>query len=244
MNSTRLDEELVARGLIQSRSRARDAVLRGLVLVNGAPARKASQSIFANDVLALKDESGRYVSRAAFKLIHALDHFAIAVNSRHCLDIGASTGGFTQVLLERGAAHVTAVDVGHDQMVAQIADDPRVTLHEDTNARDLTGEIVSPDVSLIVVDVSFIPLHIALPACLGLVAANAVLVALLKPQFEVGRAHIGKGGIVSDEAQIERVCTEVSEFFEQQGWHLQGLIPSPMDGGDGNREFLIAAVKR
>lgn len=243
MSSNRLDEELVVRGLIQSRSRARDAVLRGLVLVNGAPARKASQSIFEKDMLALKDESGRYVSRAAFKLIHALDHFGIVVEARHCLDIGASTGGFTQVLLERGAVHVAAVDVGHGQMVPQIAEDTRVTLHEDTNARDLSDEIVTKDISLIVVDVSFIPLHIALPASLELASKNAELVALLKPQFEVGRAHIGKGGIVSDEAQIERICAEVSAFFVRQGWNVKGLIPSPMDGGDGNREFLIAAVK-
>ena len=163
MSSKRLDEELVTRGLVQSRSRARDAVLRGVVAVNGAAARKPSQSVFETDVLHLVDASAHYVSRAALKLLHGLDHFKIAVAGRQCLDIGASTGGFTQVLLEKGAAHVTAIDVGHNQMVTTIAADPRVTNIEGVNAREITRENMPTEISLIVCDVSFISLKLALP---------------------------------------------------------------------------------
>ena len=244
MSSQRLDEALVERGLSQSRSRARDAILRGTVLVNGVPARNPSQGVFAADVLTVHDAAQNYVSRAAVKLIHALDHFKISVEGRHALDIGASTGGFTQVLLERGAKHVTAIEVGHSQMVPELASDPRVTLLEGLNARDLTREHVAEDVSLIVCDVSFIPLKLALNASLSLVASGAALVALIKPQFEVGREFVGRGGMVTDPTQHERVCEEVSIFLEEQGWNVMGVIASPVDGGDGNAEFLVAARKR
>ena len=243
MSSQRLDEALVARGLSQSRSRARDAILRGTVLVNGVPARKPSQGVFATDDLSVHDQAQNYVSRAAVKLLHALDHFGINVESRHALDIGASTGGFTQVLLERGAHYVTAIEVGHSQMVPELASDRRVSLHEGLNARDLTREHVTEDVSLIVCDVSFIPLKLALGAALPLVTSGAELVALIKPQFEVGREFVGRGGMVTDTAQHVRVCEEVSAFLEIQGWEVKGIIASPVDGGDGNAEFLVAAVK-
>jgi 23S rRNA (cytidine1920-2'-O)/16S rRNA (cytidine1409-2'-O)-methyltransferase len=243
VTSQRLDEALVARGLSQSRSRARDAVLRGTVTVNGQAARKPSQGVFPADILRLNDEAKHYVSRSALKLLHALDLFHVAVKGRHALDIGASTGGFTQVLLERGAATVTAVDVGHGQMVAQLSEDPRVTLFEGINSRDLSTDHVAADVNLIVIDVSFIPLHLALPPALALVASGSELVALIKPQFEVGREHVGRGGLVTDDAQHVRVCEEVSAFLQGQGWKVKGLIPSPLDGGDGNVEFLIAAAK-
>jgi 23S rRNA (cytidine1920-2'-O)/16S rRNA (cytidine1409-2'-O)-methyltransferase len=241
---TRLDEALVARGLAQSRSRARDAILRGTVLVNGVAARKPSQGVFKDDVLKIEDAAQHYVSRAALKLLHGLDHFNIAVEGRHALDIGASTGGFTQVLLARGARHVTAVDVGHGQMIAHIAGSPRVTSFENLNARDLTREEVPEAVDLIVTDVSFISLKLALLPAINLVQTNSDLVALIKPQFEVGREFVGRGGMVTDAAQHTRVCEEISAFLEGQGWTVKGITPSPVEGGDGNVEFLIAAQKR
>ena len=236
----RLDEALVARGLYTSRARARDAVLRGTVLVNGEPARKPSQNIYPEAVVAVSDQAKAYVSRAALKLIYALDHFEIEIAGRTALDIGASTGGFTQVLLERGAEKVIAIEVGHGQMALQ---DRRIDLYEGTNARDLTRDEVPQNVSIIVIDVSFIPLHIALLPALDLVAEGAFLIALIKPQFEVGRDGVGKGGIVKDEAAHEKVNLDVAAFITAQGWRVLGVIPSPMDGGDGNAEFLLAAVK-
>ena len=236
----RLDEALVARGLYQTRARARDAILRGTVFVDGEPARKPSQNIYDAQALTLNDDALKYVSRAALKLIHALDHFDIPVKGRECLDIGASSGGFTQVLLERGAAHVFAIEVGHSQMMLN---DNRITLHEGLNARDLLLEHVSEHVELITCDVSFIPLHIALPPALHLAVENAHLIALIKPQFEVGREHVGKGGIVKDGSLQTKSCDDVADFIEQSGWTVMGVIASPIDGGDGNQEFLIAARK-
>jgi 23S rRNA (cytidine1920-2'-O)/16S rRNA (cytidine1409-2'-O)-methyltransferase len=230
----RLDEALVARMLYPSRARARDAVLRGLVQVDGEPARKPSQMVLSDAKLTITDEGSQYVSRAALKLVHALDHFEIKVEGRTCLDIGASTGGFTEVLLERGAKHVYAIDVGHSQMMLR---------DEGLNARDLEAEYISEDVSLITCDVSFIPLRIALPAALNLMKPGALLIALIKPQFEVGKDGVGKGGLVKDKNAYERVNQEVSDFLSSSGWSVHGLIPSPFEGGDGNAEFLIAAKK-
>ncbi len=236
----RLDEALVARGLYASRSRARDAVLRGTVRVDGMPAAKPSQTVGANNVLSIEDEAQPYVSRAALKLKHALAEFGISARGKNCLDIGASTGGFSQVLLEEGAAHVTAIDVGHGQMKLS---DPRVRLIEGLNARDLSTEHLDRPVQLVVCDVSFISLKLALPPALDLAEEGALLVALIKPQFEVGREAIGKGGIVGDPEEHERVCREVTDFLRLQGWRVLGLMPSPVEGGDGNREFLVAAGK-
>jgi 23S rRNA (cytidine1920-2'-O)/16S rRNA (cytidine1409-2'-O)-methyltransferase len=232
------------RGLSQSRSRARDAILRGTVLVNGVAARKPSQGVFKTDILTVEDPAKRYVSRSALKLLHGLDHFNIAVAGRYALDIGASTGGFTQVLLKRGVAHVTAIDVGHGQMAPEIAENPRVTSFENLNARDLSREEVSEAIDFIVTDVSFISLKLALLPALSLVATGAELVALIKPQFEVGREFVGRGGMVTDTAQHQRVCEEITSFLEEQGWDVQGVVASPVDGGDGNAEFLVAARKR
>jgi 23S rRNA (cytidine1920-2'-O)/16S rRNA (cytidine1409-2'-O)-methyltransferase len=240
VSKLRLDEALVARGLYASRARARDAVLRGTVLVNGEPARKPSQNIYPEQELRVADQAQAYVSRAALKLIAALDHFNIPVAKSIALDIGASTGGFTQVLLERGARLVIAIDVGHGQMALE---DERIRLLEGVNARDLRRDEVPEDVSLVVVDVSFIPLHIALMPALDLVADGAHLIALIKPQFEVGREGIGKGGLVKDETAHEKVCADVAAFVAAQGWRVLGIIPSPIDGGDGNQEFLLVAVK-
>ncbi len=236
----RLDEALVARMLYPSRARSRDAVLRGLVQVDGEPARKPSQMVLSDAKLTITDEGSQYVSRAAVKLVHALDHFQIEVKGRECLDIGASTGGFTEVLLERGAKHVFAVDVGHSQMMLR---DDRITLHEGLNARDLEAEYISEEVSLITCDVSFIPLHIALPPALNLMKSGAHLIALIKPQFEVGKDGVGKGGIVKDKLAFERVNKNITQFLIGLGWSVKGIVPSPMEGGDGNQEFLIAAEK-
>ena len=236
----RLDEALVARGLCASRSRARDAVLRGTVQVDGEQAAKPSQIVGANNVLTIHDEAQAYVSRAALKLKHGLSHFGIDPAGKHGLDIGASTGGFSQVLLEQGAAHVTAIDVGHGQMKLE---DPRITLIEGLNARDLSTEHLGGPVQLIVCDVSFISLKLALPPALALAEEGAELVALIKPQFEAGREALGKGGIVSDPQEHERVCREIVDFLALQGWRVLGVTGSPVEGGDGNREFLVGARK-
>ena len=236
----RLDEALVVRGLCPSRSRARDAVLRGTVRVDGEPAAKPSQMVGAQVVLTIADEAQGYVSRAALKLKHGLSHFGLSPLGKGCLDIGASTGGFTQVLLEQGASRVTAIDVGHGQMKL---DDPRITLIEGLNARDLSTEHLAGPVELIVCDVSFISLKLALSRALDLAEEGAALVALIKPQFEAGRDAVGKGGMVSDPAVHERVCREIVGFLEAQGWRVLGVTASPVEGGDGNREFLVGAAK-
>lgn len=243
MNRRRLDDELVRRGLYASRARARDAILRGTVTVAGAPAKKPAQSVTEDDAIVLADEAQAYVSRAALKLKHGLAAFAIMAQGRSALDLGSSTGGFTQVLLEEGAVHVTAIDVGHGQMAPQLAADPRVRLIEGLNARDLAAEHLQCPVDLVVCDVSFISLKLALPRALDLAQSGADLVALVKPQFEAGREAVGKGGLVTDPAEHERVCREIAEFLEGRGWTVRGLEPSPVAGGDGNREFLIAARK-
>jgi 23S rRNA (cytidine1920-2'-O)/16S rRNA (cytidine1409-2'-O)-methyltransferase len=240
---TRLDEALVARGLYASRSRARDAILRGTVWVDGHVATKPSQSTAESASISIADPARHYVSRAALKLLHALDRFAISPEGRSCLDIGASTGGFTQVLLERGARHVTAVDVGHGQMVDKIARDPRVTNIEGLNAREISLENVREQPELIVCDASFISLKLVLPAALDLAAEGAGLIALIKPQFEAGREALSKTGLVTDPAMHWRICHDVSVWLKGRGWQVKGLVPSPIEGADGNKEFLIAAEK-
>ncbi len=241
--SRRLDEELLARGLVPSRARAKEAIESGQVSVDGAAARKASQGVLSSAQISIADRATHYVSRAAWKLVHGLDHFAIQAKGKTCIDLGASTGGFTQVLLERGAAHVTAIDVGHGQMAPEIASDPRVTVREGINARHLTAEHLPPHPELIVCDVSFISLPLALPPVLKIAPDSAALLALIKPQFEVGKEALGKGGIVRDEALHAQACEDVAAFIAAAGWRVRGITPSPITGGDGNREFLIAAVK-
>lgn len=236
----RLDEALVARGFYSSRSRARDAILRGTVSIDGETARKPAHPVGPNTVIELNDQAKSYVSRAALKLKHGLAHFNIRVEGCHALDIGASTGGFTQVLLEQGAAHVTAIDVGHGQMTLE---DPRLTSIEGLNARDLGPQHLSHPVDLLVCDVSFISLKLALPPALELAGEGAHLVALIKPQFEAGRDALGKGGLVTDDADHARVCEDIVTLLQREGWTVLGLTPSPLEGGDGNREFLIAARK-
>ncbi len=240
----RLDELLVRRGLVASRSRGADAIRRGTVSIDGVPARKAGQPVAEDVQVEIDDATAGYVSRGALKLRHALEVFSFDPSGLQCLDIGASTGGFTQVLLEHGANHVTCIDVGRDQLAERLRDDPRVTLLEGTDARELTRTLVPEPVDALVADVSFISLTKALPAALELAAPGAWLVALIKPQFEVGPAYVGKGGVVRDEAARGAAVASVRDWLGgQRGWHLTGCIASPIKGGQGNIEFLLGAEK-
>lgn len=239
MSRIRLDLALEQRGLMPSRARARDAILRGTVSVNGEPARKPNQMVGPDDALTLDDPAAGYVSRAALKLIAGLDAGKIDVAGKVCLDIGASTGGFTQVLLERGAAKVFAVDVGHDQLHESLRSDARVVSLEGTNARDLDRQTIPEIVDLLVSDVSFVSLTKVLAAPLGLCGPDAQAVLLFKPQFEVGRDFVGKGGIVTDSAAAGRALNEVVAFVEAAGFTLRTQVVSPIAGGDGNVETVL-----
>lgn len=241
MSRTRLDEEMVRRGLAPSRSRARDAIRRGRVAVGGRTVDRPSAAVAPDSPIAVDDPALAWVSRGALKLLAGLEAFGFDVAGRTCLDIGASTGGFTQVLLARGAARVHAVDVGHGQLDPAVATDPRVVAHEGLNARDLSPDDVPPPMEVIVADVSFIPLRLAVGPALDLAAPDAVLVALVKPQFEVGREGIGKGGIVRDPALAEDAVASFEAWLAERGWTLAGRIVSPIAGGDGNVEYLVGA---
>lgn len=243
MTRLRLDEALVARGLYPTRSRARDAIRRGTVTIDGATATRPAQPVADDADIAVADEARTYVSRAALKLKHALDHFALSPAGRNCLDIGASTGGFSEVLLERGARHVTAVDVGHDQFAPGLARDRRITLREGLNARDLEAGHLQGPLHFIVCDVSFISLKLALPQALDLAAPGAKLISLIKPQFEAGPAALARDGVVKDETVRRQVCDDIASWLEAKGWSVLGLVPSPLQGSSGNKEFLIAAEK-
>ena len=239
----RLDLTLVALKLAPTRSRALDLIRRGFVSVNGVVITKAGAEMAADVQIVLSQSAPAYVSRGAEKLIAGLDHFGFAVAGMTAVDAGASTGGFTQVLLARGAKHVTAVDVGRDQLHATLRDDARVTVREGTDARALTAADFSHPLGAVVTDVSFISLEKALPVTLQLAAPDAWLIALIKPQFEVGRGNVGKGGIVRDEAARQAVVARIAAWLESVGWTVAGVIPSPISGGDGNQEFLIGARK-
>ncbi len=243
MSRIRLDLALEQRGLMPSRARARDAILRGTVMVNGEPARKPNQMVGEADALTLNDPAAGYVSRAALKLIAGLDISAVEVSGRTCLDVGSSTGGFTQVLLERGAAKVYAVDVGHDQLHQRLRDDARVVSLEGTNARELDREIIPDAIDLLVSDVSFVSLTKVLAAPLALCGPAAQAVILFKPQFEVGRDFVGKGGIVTDLPASERAMADVIAFVEGAGFVLQARAVSPIAGGDGNVETVLVFAR-
>lgn len=239
----RLDQALEARGLLPSRARARDAILRGTVTVNGVIASKPNQQVGPDDAIALDDPAAAYVSRAALKLVAGLDAGAIDPAGRTCLDLGASTGGFTQVLLERGAARVYAVDVGHDQLHERVKADPRVVSLEGVNGRDLTAELIPEAIDLIVSDVSFVSILKVIDPVLALAAPQAEAVILIKPQFEVGREHIGKGGIVTDDAASGEAVLRITAYLASAGWGRLFTIGSPIAGGDGNRE-IVAGFRR
>ena len=235
----RLDLALEQRGLLPSRARARDAILRGTVSVNGAPAKKPNQMVGADDVITLDDPAAGYASRAALKLLAGLDAGEIEVEGKICLDVGSSTGGFTQVLLERGAAKVFAVDVGHDQLHESLRGDGRVVSLEGLNAREISRAEVPEPVELMVSDVSFVSVTKVLEAPLGLCAPRADAVILFKPQFEVGREFVGKGGIVTDAEAGARAMAEVVAFVEAQGFAHRLSVVSPIAGGDGNIETVL-----
>jgi 23S rRNA (cytidine1920-2'-O)/16S rRNA (cytidine1409-2'-O)-methyltransferase len=240
---SRLDQALEARGLTPSRARARDAIRRGTVEVNGAVAKRPSQPVGPGDVITLDDPAAAYVSRAALKLIAGLDAGAIDPAGMVCLDLGASTGGFTQVLLERGAARVYAVDVGHGQLHPDLRDDARVISLEGVNGRDLGRDLVPEPIDLIVSDVSFVSILKVIFPVLALAAPGAVAVLLIKPQFEVGRQHVGKGGIVNDDAAVVAAIERITAAMGEAGWGRFFAVASPIAGGDGNRE-TVAGFRR
>ena len=239
---TRLDVALVERGLADSRAKAQALILAGVVYSGERRLDKPGLPIAGDQPLELRGQDHPWVSRGGLKLAHALDHFAIDPTGGLWLDVGASTGGFTDVLLTRGAAKVYAVDVGHGQLAWKLRQESRVVVLERTNARRLTRREIPDAVDGIACDASFIGLETVLPAPLALAAPRARLVALIKPQFEVGPAEVGKGGIVRDPALHRRVCDRIAAWLGRQpGWSVLGVIDSPIAGADGNREFLIAA---
>jgi 23S rRNA (cytidine1920-2'-O)/16S rRNA (cytidine1409-2'-O)-methyltransferase len=237
----RADRLLVERGLFDSRTKAQAAIAAGLVTANAAPVRKASEEI-AVDAALSATPAHPYVSRGGVKLAAALDHFKFDPQGRICLDVGASTGGFTQVLLERGAKCVYAVDVGHGQLHESLRGRPEIVSLEQTDIRTLSAAQLNEPPDLVTVDVSFISLKLALPPALALAKPPAQLIALIKPQFEAGRAQ-AKKGIVRDPAVHAAVCDDISAFVASLGWRVLGIIPSPIAGGDGNAEFLLGAAK-
>ena len=238
----RLDQVLVARGLAPTRSRARDLVLRGAVTVDGNVVVKPAASIADGAALAVSSDEADDVSRGAVKLRAALQAFGFEASGAVCLDIGASTGGFTQALLTAGAAKVYAVDVGHDQLSPALRSNARVVNLEGTDARNLTSELLPEPVTAIVADVSFISLTKAIATPLSFASPGAWLAALIKPQFEAGREGVGKGGIVRDAAVRDAAVAAVRDWLAaQQGWSIVGVIPSPITGGSGNTEYLLGA---
>lgn len=237
----RLDVLLVERGLAESRGRARAAIEAGGVTVDGQPARAPSQTVGPDTVVTYAG-AHRFVGRGALKLDHALSLWPVAVEGRTVLDIGASTGGFTEVCLERGAARVFAVDVGQGQLHPRIAADPRVVDLERTDARDLTPDLIPDTPDLIVCDASFISLTKVLPVAMGLAAPGADLVTLVKPQFEMeNRSEVGRGGVVRDESARQAALDRVIAWLEAEGWAVRETAESPVTGGDGNVEYLVWA---
>lgn len=240
----RIDILMVARGLSPSRQKARDIILNSTVLVDGATVKKAGQLIRTDSVISINTDVLTYVSRGGLKLAAALETFKeIDILEKVCLDLGASTGGFSDVLLQRGAAFIYAVDVGHSQLVETIRQNPKVRNLEKTNARQLDKNIIDTPPSIIVCDVSFISLRLALPPALSLASEKADLLALFKPQFEVGKAFVGKGGVVRDKNATKRAEYDIRAFLKEQGWNIRGTCPSPIKGSDGNHETIIAAFR-
>ena len=238
----RADQLLVERGLAESRSRAQALILAGLVFAGERRIDKAGEPLADDAAIEVRGGDHPWVSRGGVKLAHALDHFAIDPSGWIALDIGASTGGFSDVLLTRGARRVYAVDVGHGQLAWKLRQDPRVVVYERVNARTISREHVAEPVDLVVCDASFIGLRTVLPAPLALAGEQATLIALVKPQFEAGRAHVGKRGVVRDPAVHREVCERAAAWVAAQpGWMVIGIVESPILGPEGNREFLLYA---
>ena len=243
MKKQRADQLLVTRGLADSRTRAKALIMAGAVFSGERKLAKAGEMLAEDAPLEVRGKDHPWVSRGGIKLAHGLEHFEFDVTGAVALDVGSSTGGFTDVLLTRGAAKVYAVDVGTNQLAWKLRQDPRVMVHEQTNARILDAAIIPEPVDIIVCDASFIGLAKVLEAPLRLAKTGAMLVALIKPQFEAGRAEVGKGGVVRDPAVHERVCGEVRAWVDSQGWAVVGVTPSPITGPEGNVEFLLGATK-
>lgn len=241
MTKPRADQRLVDLGLAESKTRAQALILGGHVFLGDRKVDKAGQAVAADAVLTVKGRDHPWVSRGGVKLAHGLDHFGWDVAGVEAIDVGSSTGGFTDVLLTRGAAHVFAVDSGTNQLAWKLREDARVTVLEQTNARALTAHEIPVPVDLIVCDASFIGLAKVLAVPLTFARAGARLLALIKPQFEAGRGEVGKGGVVRDPEVHMRVCAEVSAWLTGQGWTVHGTTTSPITGPEGNVEFLIAA---
>ena len=234
----RLDKLLVDKGLVESREKAARLILAGEVMVDGQRVDKAGALIPSDADIDLRGRSP-YVSRGGERLVHALDHFALAVKGRVCIDVGSSTGGFTDCLLQRGAGRVFAVDVGTAQLDVKLRKDPRVVVMEQTNARALDPRVFDDQPSLAVVDVSFISLEKVLPAVFGVLAPRSEVVALVKPQFEVGRENVGKGGVVRDPVHHRVAVQRLARYAVLRGWHVLGVTASPLRGPKGNREFFL-----
>jgi 23S rRNA (cytidine1920-2'-O)/16S rRNA (cytidine1409-2'-O)-methyltransferase len=239
----RLDQLLVSRGLAESRARAQALVMAGLVFSGERKLDKPGQQLPEDAALEVRGRDHPWVSRGGIKLAHALDHFGLDPAGAVAMDIGSSTGGFTDVLLSRGAAHVFAVDSGTNQLAWKLRQDPRVTVLEQTSARALTPEQIDRACDWVVCDASFISLRKVLEVPLRLAAPQCRLVALIKPQFEVGKGEVGKGGVVRDSALHQRVCDEVRNWLEGEGWTVQGIVESPITGPQGNVEFLVSASR-
>lgn len=241
---TRADQLLVDRGLVESRVRAQALILAGLVFTGEMRVAKAGDMLAEDAPLGVRGQEHPWVSRGGLKLDHAITHFGLSPTDRFCLDIGASTGGFTDVLLTHGASRVHAVDVGHGQLAWKLRSDPRVVVHEKVNARTLNADIVPDPIGVLVCDASFIGLRTVLPASLELCMPGAWAVALIKPQFEAERGQVGAKGVVRDPAIHDQVCAMIRDWWAAlPGWTVIGVEPSPITGPEGNREFLIAARK-
>lgn len=241
-NRKRADIFLVEKGFYQSRTRAQEAITAGLVKIDGEILQKASQMVFS-DARVEAEQPHEFVSRGGMKLEAALQHFHCTVRGMTCLDLGASTGGFTEVLLRHEALKVYAVDVGHGQLHEKLREDDRVINLEKTDARSLTPDLIPEAIDCIVSDVSFISLKLVLPAAVAFTKSDAQLIILVKPQFEAGKAAVKKG-IVRDKHIHEQVCREMQTFVEELGFSVEGIIPSPITGGDGNTEFLLVAHRK
>lgn len=240
MKRERIDKIMVELGLADSRTRAQALIMSGLVLVNDRRIEKSSEKVEISATIRLKGSSLdlKYVGRGGLKLEAALKHFQVDPSGWKCIDIGASTGGFTDCLLQHGAAKVVAVDAGTNQLVWSLRTDPRVEVHEKTNARELDPDLVGKDFDLAVMDVSFISVKKVIPSIVPLLTVSGKLIVLIKPQFEVGKGEVGKGGIVRDPEKHIRVVADVNEFVTNLGLSYEGVIDSPILGAEGNKEFL------
>ena len=243
MAKVRADQLLVLRELAESRTNAQALILAGAVFSGEKRVAKAGDLLAEDAPLEVRGRDHPWVSRGGVKLDHGLEHFGFDVAGAVALDVGSSTGGFTDVLLTRGAAKVYAVDVGTNQLAWKLRQDPRVIVHEQTNARYLDASVVPEPVDVVVCDASFIALSKVLGPALALAKPAAKLVALIKPQFEAGREEVGKGGVVRDPSVHRRVCDAAAEWVASQGWTVLGVTPSPITGPEGNVEFLLGAVK-